>query len=148
MIILKLYFTLRRSTLFALFLILICIVFVSSKFTSSTAYAKEGSTNFERINFLNSINCKVKEEIVSQKAIVIPSEFSDVYTKYNELQKKAGFDLTTFKGSKATVYTYKIIKYKDIKNAYANLIVCNGKIIGGDIYTTDLEGEMLPLLKA
>ena len=147
MIILKFYFTFRRSTLFALILTLICAVFVSSKFTASTVYSEEGSTNYQRISFLESIKCKVQEEIVSKKDIVIPDEFSNVYENYNKLQISAGFDLVPFKGSKATVYTYKVTKYKDIKDAYANLIVCNGKIIGGDIFTTDLNGQMLPLKK-
>ena len=90
----------------------------------------------------------MQEEYISKKEITIPTEFSDVYIKYNELQKKVGFDLLSFKGAKATVYTYKVTDYKELKNAYANLIICNGKIIGGDIFTTDLKGEMLPLLKS
>lgn len=147
MIGLKLYFTFKRSTILALVLILISVVFVSSKFTSSTAYAKEGSTNYERINYLNSINCKVQEEIISQKEIVIPDEFSDVYERYNGLQLEAGFNLVPFKGAAATLYTYKVSEYKNIKNAYVNLIVCNSKIIGGDIFTTELNGQMLPLKK-
>ncbi len=147
MIILKLYFTLRRSTLFALFLIVICVIFVSSRFSSSTIYAISGDTNFNRISYLKSINCSVEEEIISQKDIVIPSEFSDVYKKYNEIQIKAGFNLLNFKGVNATIYTYKVTDYNGIKNAYANLIVSDGRIIGGDIFTTDLGGQMLPLLK-
>lgn len=147
MIFLKLYFTFRRSTLFALFLTLICIIFVSSKFTSSTVYAIDGSTNYERINYLKSIDCKVNEEIVSQKQIVIPDEFSSVYERYNRLQLQAGFDLIQYKGAKATVYTYRVSEYKNTQNAYVNLIVSGGNIIGGDIFTTDLSGEMLPLQK-
>lgn len=141
------YFTFRRSTLFALVLTLIVILFVSSKFTSSTVYAVDGGTNRERINYLDSINCKVSEEFVSQKEIVIPETFSSVYERYNDLQNKAGFDLVQYKGTKAILYTYKVLEYKNTKNAYANLIVCNGKIIGGDIFTTDLNGQMLPLKK-
>lgn len=148
MIILKLYFTFRRSTLFALVLTLMVILFVSSKFTSSTVYAKDGNTNYERINYLESINCKVQEEIISQKEIVIPETFSEVYQRYNNLQNKAGFDLTQYKGAKAISYTYKVLDYKNLQNAYVNLIICNGKIIGGDILTTNLNGQMLPLIKA
>ena len=144
---LRLYFTFRRSTLFAFSLILICVIFVSSSFTSSTAYAIDGSTNYERINYLKSINCKVSEEFVSQKQIVIPDQFSSVYERYNNLQLQAGFDLEQYKGATATLYTYKVLAYKNLQNAYANLIVCNGKIIGGDILTTDLSGKMLPLKK-
>ncbi len=141
------YFTFRRSTLFALVLTLIVILFVSSKFTSSTVYAIDGSTNHERIDFLSSINCKVSEEFVSQKEIIIPEEFSQVYERYNSLQNKAGFDLIKYKGAKSTLYTYKVLDYKNLQNAYVNLIVCDGKIIGGDIYTTNLNGQMLPLKK-
>lgn len=145
---LRLYFTFRRSTLFAFSLILICIIFVSSRFTSSTAYSINGTTNYERVAYLESINCKVSEEFVSQKQIVIPDQFSSVYERYNNLQLQAGFDLEQYKGAKATLYTYKVLAYKNLQNAYANLIVCNGKIIGGDILTTDLSGKMLPLKKS
>ena len=75
---------------------------------------------------------------------------NQTYRNYNELQKKAGFDLSAYKGSKAKVYTYKVLSYGPFKaqdNARLNLIVYNGRIIGGDISTVAINGVMLPLLR-
>ena len=55
--------------------------------------ALDGSTNAKRINFISRLGYEVDENSVKSKDITIPMNFSDVYTEYNKLQKKAGFDL-------------------------------------------------------
>ena len=77
------------------------------------------------------------------KEIVIPEEFSDVYMKYNGLQRSAGYDLMPYRGRKATVYTYRVT---DAEDTVINLIVSDGKIIGGDISSVRIDGEMKPLI--
>ena len=73
----------------------------------------------------------------------IPSEFNDVWENYNILQKENGYDLGLYKGKKCKRYTYLI----PAKNARANIIVCEGKIIGGDISSITIDGIMKPLEK-
>lgn len=71
----------------------------------------------------------------------IPETFNDVYTRYNNLLKENGYDLSLYKGKTCKRYTYLIPS----ENARANIIVHDGKIIGGDISEITLDGFMLPI---
>ena len=73
----------------------------------------------------------------------IPAEFNEVYSRYNELLKTAGYDLAPYKGKLCKRYTYLIPS----QNARANIIVYNGEIIGGDISSITLDGIMIPIEK-
>ena len=73
----------------------------------------------------------------------IPTEFNEVYSRYNELLKTAGYDLSPYKGKTCKRYTYLIPS----QNARANIIVYDGKIIGGDISSITLDGIMIPIEK-
>ena len=73
----------------------------------------------------------------------IPTEFNEVYSRYNELLKTAGYDLSPYKGKTCKRYTYLIPS----QNARANIIVYDGKIIGGDISGITLDGIMIPIEK-
>ena len=73
----------------------------------------------------------------------IPIEFNDVYNRYNELLKTAGYDLSPYKGKSCKRYTYLIPS----QNARANIIVYEGEIIGGDISSITLDGIMIPIEK-
>jgi len=75
--------------------------------------------------------------------LVIPENFSPVYEKYNNMLKENGYDLSLYKGKKCTRYSYLIPSL----NARANILVHNGKIIGGDISGITLDGIMIPIKK-
>ncbi len=75
--------------------------------------------------------------------ITIPERWGAVYENYNELQKRGGFDLSPYKGKSCIRYTYEI---EDLF-AHGNIIVYEGKIIGGDVCSITLDGVMLPLEK-
>jgi hypothetical protein len=110
---------------------------------SLKASAIDGSTHAKRMVYINSLGVAVEEDKCSSKETVIPTEFQDVYTQYNKLQKAAGFDLAPFKGKSVTVYSYPVSGQE--KNL--TLIVCDGNIIGGDMAEIKLNGKMLPLRK-
>lgn len=76
--------------------------------------------------------------------ITIPTEFNAVYERYNNLLKEGGYDLTPYKGKKCKRYTYLIPS----QNARANILVYNGKIIGGDVSSITIDGIMLPIINA
>ena len=72
--------------------------------------------------------------------VTIPKEFNEVYEKYNKLQKQQGFDLEDYKGKTAEVYTYSVKNYGNKKQEVrANLIVCEGQLVGGDVCSAELE---------
>ncbi len=75
--------------------------------------------------------------------VTIPMQFNAVYERYNNLLKEGGYDLTAYKGKKCKRYTYLIPS----QNARANILVYNGKIIGGDISSITIDGIMKPLEK-
>ncbi len=106
----------------------------------------DGSTAQLRRQYITALGYRCSEQELSRE-IVIPAEFSEVYQNYNELQKQYGFDLSRFKGDSATVYTYSVTDYPDPSGGFyrdinLNLIVSNGKIIGGDISSAELDGFM------
>ncbi len=71
---------------------------------------------------------------VNQK--VVPQEFNDIYTIYNELQKKQGLDLEKYKGEESTIYTYKLKdKVIEDNDSYMCVMVCDERVIGGHITT-------------
>lgn len=94
--------------------------------------------------YMQSIDWEISNEPIETEEVIIPREFDNVYTQYNEIQKRAGFNLEDYTNSKCTRYTYSL-KYFDKNNLRANILVLNDKIIGGDICTIDLNGFMIPL---
>ncbi len=101
----------------------------------------------ERRSYISSLGVTISEEPPAIRNIVIPSEFSTVYKKYNEIQKEAGFDLWDYRGEFAVQYTYIVTNYKNDKgeneqDVRINLILFEGKLIGGDISSTRLDGFM------
>ena len=114
--------------------------------TAVSADEPDGSTPEAIIEFLSDNGYTVSSPVT--KKVTIPSEFSDVYENYNELQKKQGFDLSKYKGETAVSYTFTVIGYVDKNgetqsNVQAHVLVCDGKIIGGDIASTELDGFMV-----
>lgn len=101
------------------------------------------STNEERVGFLRDLGWETSDSFVDSKAVVIPSDFDDVYSAYNKLQKEQGFDLSDYKGKTAEIFTYEIYNYPDCdKQVVANMIILDNKLIGGDVCCTDIEGFM------
>ena len=80
-------------------------------------------------------------EPVEVVELVIPEQWGAVYMNYNELQRQGGFDLEPYKGRACVRYTYEI---PDMF-ARGNILVCDGKIIGGDICSITLDGIMIPI---
>lgn len=101
----------------------------------------------EYILFLNQLGWQVEEKCIEKETITIPEEFDDVYLRYNEIQKKAGFDLEKYKGNRAMRYTYVVTNYPENVDGEvrANLIIIGGEVVGGDVMTVNLNGFMRPL---
>lgn len=92
---------------------------------------------------LQQLGLSVEEQPESFCEIVLPEQFDDVYQTYNKLQLQAGFDLTAYQGRRVMRYTYVVIGSTDGQRC--NLLFYKGKLIGGDLATPQLDGEMLPL---
>lgn len=109
---------------------------------SNAVTYSDGSTKDLREQFLSSFGWKGDFENETSKTTTIPSEFNDVYTSYNEIQKICGYDLEQYKGKSVTLYSIPITNYDSNDDVFASILVYENKIIGGDIHSTALDGFM------
>ena len=147
---------LKPKTIFGLILvftgvIVIIITFFSNHVESSkdVMSAVTLETNEQREAYLTSLGWEFNTDC-TEKQVTIPSEFNDTYTKYNDIQMSQGFDLTAYKGRTVTVYTYNITNYEGYENRdciFANLLVCDNVLIGGDICSTSVSDGFMQVLQ-
>jgi len=95
------------------------------------------------VAYLNGLGWQVSQEPVEVQEVLIPREFNEAYAAYNEIQKRAGFDLSNYSGQDAVRYTYQILNYPgQEEEIVADVLVSNGQIIGGNIQSIRLDGFM------
>lgn len=135
----KLFITLSKKSLCIILASLIISLIIIGQLFTIKAGGIDGSTNALRVEYLSGLGYRVDETAVSVKEIVIPEIFSDVYSEYNRLQQAEGFDLSRYKGESACVYTYRL---SDSEDTVINLIVSDNNIIGGDVSSVRIDGEM------
>lgn len=98
-------------------------------------------TNEDRIAFLGQFGWTVDSEAVEEVTMRLPREFDKLMTTYNELQKRMGLDLSKYCGREVVRYTYNVTNYPNYDGRVnANVIVYNGRVIGGDISSADVDG--------
>lgn len=124
-------------------------LFILSNESQETASRNDlfllADTHQNRMKFISQFGWQVDEEPVQVKEIIIPTETDDVYSAYNELQRSQNFDLTEFAGERAKCWTYTVKNYEGYENQeciHANILVYDGKVIGGDICSVELDGFM------
>ncbi len=98
------------------------------------------SNNAERITFLEGYGWDVSDEPIEVCEIILPENFDEVYKRYNELQKTQGMNLEKFKGRRAKRWTYMVLNYPSDDEVHANVIICDEKIVAGDICSVALGG--------
>lgn len=105
-----------------------------------TAAGNAGS-NEQRVAFLESFGWKVSASPTESGQVRIPAQASEVFDRYNALQKSQGFDLNAFAGKTVMRYVYKVTNYPNATEAvYATLLVYQDRVIGGDITDTSVKG--------
>ena len=74
---------------------------------------------------------------------MIPEEFDDRYTNYLALQSEQGFDLSKYQGKRVKRYTYEITNYPSGETGVqVSLLIYRNTVIGGEVFTTSLDGFM------
>lgn len=107
---------------------------------SANAWARN---TVEQIAFLEQFGWTVRSAPVETKTVQIPWEFGEVYTRYNQIQLEQGFDLRPYAGKKVEMVQYQVTNYPNFSETIrANLLIYQGKIIGGDISSVELGGFM------
>jgi hypothetical protein len=97
--------------------------------------------NEDRVNFLKQFGWEVDAQPLSEQQVTIPKEFDKVFAAYNEIQRKQGLDLTSFKKKNVMRYTYTVTNYPDYEGeVYVNILVYRNTVIGGDVCSADVNG--------
>ena len=111
--------------------------------------AKTVSGNDARVQFLKDKGWEVSNSPKESGQVRIPKDSSQVYDRYNALQKSQGYDLTPYAGKTVMRYVYKVNNYPGATEpVYATLLVYKNQVIGGDITDTSAKGNVLALQKA
>ena len=111
--------------------------------TESDPAAATMSDNGSRVQFLESQGWQVITSPKEASQVKIPTEQSPVYSRYNDLQKSQGYDLTQYAGKNVMRYVYEITNYPGAEQpVYATLLVYKNQIIGGDITNTAERGSV------
>ena len=106
------------------------------------------SDNDSRVEFLQSLGWQVTTSPKEASQVKIPTEQSPVYSRYNDLQKSQGYDLTQYAGKNVMRYVYEVSNFPGAEQpVYATLLVYKNKIIGGDITDTAAKGAVQGLKK-
>ncbi len=111
-----------------------------------------GSSNAERIAFINGCGWQTEVTHCELTEVRIPVNFDEVYEDYNHIQQLQGFDLRPYRAHSVKKYTYNITNYSGngnpslIPDICANLLVEDGVIIGADISSPEA-GGLVTVLK-
>ena len=110
---------------------------------SAPTSATPVSDNEARVQFLKSFGWEVAATPVESGRVKIPSEQSEVFDRYSQLQKSQGYERAPYAGKTVMRYVYQITNYPDATEpVYATLLVHKNQIIGGDITNTGPEGRV------
>ncbi|MFB0920222.1 MAG: DUF4830 domain-containing protein [Oscillospiraceae bacterium] len=127
----------------AIAVLLCAVIFSVGAGGSGSTGSQKVKTNEDRVMFLKNLGWEVDNTPVSEKKVVIPKEFSDIYNTYNRMQLDQGYDLTRFRGMEAMIYTYTVTNYSGYTGkVVADLYVLNNEVIGGDIHSLAIDGFM------
>ena len=100
-------------------------------------------SNEDRIVFLSGYGWEVSQDPLSTEELLIPKEFDDSYTDYLALQSEQGFDLTKYQGKRVKRYTYEVLNYPSgEEGVQVSLLIYRNTVIGGEVFTTSLDGFM------
>ena len=110
---------------------------------TAQAAPSELKTNDDRVAYLATYGWEVAQEPVQTQEVRIPTEPSEVFERYNDLQISQGFDLHDYAGKSVKRYVYQISNYPDTEDTYyATLLVYKNAVIGGDVSSSAQGGVM------
>lgn len=120
----------------------LCLL-LGGKDGDAAASAPTATANDTRVKFLTDFGWEVTSSPKESSQVRIPEESSEVFDRYNALQKSQGYDLSSFAGKKVMRYVYEIMNYPGATEpVYATLLVYKDKIIGGDVTNTSAKGKI------
>lgn len=96
-----------------------------------------------RAEYLSKLGWEVDVSSETSQETVMPRTFDGVMKEYCDLQTQQGFKLERYAGMSCQIYCYSVTNYPNgDTNVIAQLIICEGSVIGGDIHSPALDGFM------
>ena len=132
------FFVVKKNQIILLFLLIVTLLLAF--FFSLTEKDKDAALCKK---FLNEFGYSFNKKPYEKAKIHIPEGFGKVYESYNLIQKEAGFDLTPLRGKTVTRYTFRL---EGEDYTYANILICDGIIHGGDLIDPSISGKIAPLI--
>ena len=127
----------------ALVLIIAAFTIFGGKGEDTTPTAATVGNNDARVEFLKGFGWDVANTPVESSQVRIPDKSSEVYDRYNALQKSQGYDLSPYAGKNVMRYVYKVNNYPNATEpVYATILVYKNQIIGGDVTDTAAKGQI------
>ena len=119
------------------------IALLGGKDAPTAATTGSMSANDSRVAYLSEMGWQVDTTPTESGQVKIPQEQSEVFTRYNDLQKSQGYDLSPYAGKNVMRYVYKINNYPGATEpVYATILVYKNQIIGGDVTDTAAKGQI------
>ena len=108
-----------------------------------TTSAPTASGNDARVQFLKDFGWDVTASPTESSQVRIPEQTSEVFDRYNQLQKSQGYDLSKLAGKNAMRYVYRINNFPGATDpVYATVLVYKNQIVGGDVTNTSAKGKV------
>lgn len=145
---------LKKSILMALIVVVISFCFVgllhflnkAQSMHTDEKMSLSASSENEILTFISNYGWQVDDEPVEVRDVIIPETFDEVYSSYNNIQLKQGFDLEKYAGQRVKRWTYVIRNYPETSPnddfIRINILVSDGIVIGGDVCSVKLDGFM------
>lgn len=142
----------RKKTIVVLAVLLVAVTLIGifvcrnnaqpEAVSSGKKYALSAADNNARVAFFQQFGWKVDPEPIDTGDVTIPKKFDDVYVAYNNIQKEQGLDLQPYAGKTVRQWIYAVTNYPNQEAMRGTLLVCDGRVIGGDLCTPALDGFM------
>lgn len=148
-------FTVRSSKIKTALLIVLTAIAVGSLlwFTmndkpaaSDGVISLKAENEEQRLAFISQFGWDVDKDPVEVTEIIVPTEFDEVYEKYNEIQKEQNLDMSLYSGKRVKRWTYSVNNYpgyearKDV--IQLSILIYEGTVVGGDVSSIELNGFM------
>ena len=121
--------------------IIIAMIMAIGGSDTQTTSAPALTGNDARVKFLKDFGWEIENSPVESSQVRIPEQVTEVFDRYNQLQKSQGYDLSKLAGKNAMRYVYKISNYPGATDpVYATVLVYKQQIVGGDVTDTSAKG--------
>lgn len=115
-------------------------------FSGDAGYSLAAGSPRELLAFISQFGWEVEGTPVEIADVAIPESFDDVYDNYNSIQLAQGLDLSNYAGVAVKRWSYRILNYPDYPEGTdyirINILVYDGRVIGGDVCSLKLDGFM------